>query len=377
MTITTTDPAELRHRLVDDLIARGYLRSEHWQQAFRAEPRENYVDRFAIPNPRGDDQWHDLGDSAHRDEALAAVYSNTSLITHYDASGTAISSSSQPSLMALMLEHLDAHPRQRPRVLEVGVGCGYNAALLCAALGDEQVVSIDVAPDLVRCAREALHRAGHHPHVLTGDGAEGAPEHAPFDRVIATCGFDRVPTQWCAQLAPAAVIVVNLGLCLARLTATSDGTVSGPIVDYASFMPRRPTPDAVDPAVRELFAPASTDGERTRQVPAPQAIDDRPFQALRSLVLPTVRQIGPVSVDGSYRWIDTATGAWSRLTPAGGDHADLAEGGPRSVYDDIAALHTEWNEHGRPEITRYGLTIQPDGTHLLWLDDPDHKLRVL
>lgn len=71
MNSATTDSTQPRQSLVDDLIAGNYLRSAHWKRAFRSERRENYLDRFAVPNPRGDDHWYDLTDPAARASAPA------------------------------------------------------------------------------------------------------------------------------------------------------------------------------------------------------------------------------------------------------------------------------------------------------------------
>ncbi|MGH3694552.1 MAG: methyltransferase domain-containing protein, partial [Pseudonocardiaceae bacterium] len=84
-------------------------------------------------------------------------------------------------LQALAVE--DGH-----RVLQVATGTGYTAALLCERLGSTQVTSIDVDPDLTAAARARLRRCGYLPTVITGDGRDGYPEHALYDRTIATFG---------------------------------------------------------------------------------------------------------------------------------------------------------------------------------------------
>jgi SAM-dependent methyltransferase len=90
------------------------------------------------------------------------------------------SSSTMPSLMARMLEALDV--RDGHRVLEIGTGTGYNAALLCHRLGPRNVVSIDIDPTLVAAARSRLADLGYHPTLVAGDGTTGAVQHGPYDR---------------------------------------------------------------------------------------------------------------------------------------------------------------------------------------------------
>ena len=135
------------------------------------------------------------------------VYSDEALVTRL-RDGLPSSSSSQPSLMAQMLEALRLRPGHR--VLEVGAGTGYNAALIATITG-APVVSVDVQPDVVREAVEGLDRAGvTNVTVLEADGYLGAPGLGPFDRIIATVGVGGVPPPWLEQLAPGGMIVAPI-----------------------------------------------------------------------------------------------------------------------------------------------------------------------
>ncbi|HMQ30637.1 MAG TPA: methyltransferase domain-containing protein [Chloroflexaceae bacterium] len=119
-----------------------------------------------------------------------------------------LSSSSQPAMMAIMLNQLGLMPGHR--VLEVGAGTGYNAALIASIVGREgRVVSLDIDADLVAAARANLAAAGcQGVEVRQADGALGAPDAAPFDRIIVTAGaWDLLPA-WREQLAPGGRIVV-------------------------------------------------------------------------------------------------------------------------------------------------------------------------
>jgi protein-L-isoaspartate O-methyltransferase len=127
---------------------------------------------------------------------LELVYSDTTLITavaDYAERGVQIpvSSSSKPDLMVRMLEELDV--TDGDRVLEIGTGTGYNAALLCHRLGSQNVFSVDVDPALIAAARSRLARLGYHPTLAAADGAAGIAEHAPYDRIIATCSVPVIP----------------------------------------------------------------------------------------------------------------------------------------------------------------------------------------
>ena len=131
---------------------------------------------------------------------LETVYTDDAIVTR-DEGGIPTSSSSQPSLMARMLDLLDVAPGRR--VLEIGAGTGYNAALL-AALGAE-VTTVELQPEVADDARRHLAAAGLHADVVTGDGY--APPPGPFDRIIVTAGLWEVPGPLAAALADGGVLV--------------------------------------------------------------------------------------------------------------------------------------------------------------------------
>ena len=129
-----------------------------------------------------------------------------------DSEGLPVSASTQPTMMAVMLSQLGLAAGHR--VLEIGTGTGYNAALIARIVGDQKsVVTIDVVPDLIGQARVNLTAAGYgRVTVVCGDGAAGVPDHAPYDRIIVTTGTWDLATQWWAQLGPAGRIVLPLSI---------------------------------------------------------------------------------------------------------------------------------------------------------------------
>ena len=115
---------------------------------------------------------------------------------------------SQPTTVMLMLDLLA--PQSGDRVLEIGAGSGYNAALL-ARLAKE-VVTVERHKVLAKQARQSLQRAGvRNVRVLCGDGKQGALEHAPFDRIIVTAAAHVVPQPLLDQLAPGGTLVAPVG----------------------------------------------------------------------------------------------------------------------------------------------------------------------
>jgi protein-L-isoaspartate(D-aspartate) O-methyltransferase len=163
-------------------------------------------------------------ESAYRDDAI---------VTKRDADGQPISSSSQPAIMAIMLDQLDLAPGQR--VLEIGAGTGYNAALMSHIVGsDGAVVSVDIDSEVAAQAREHLASAGYQDvTVVAADGAAGYPPSAPYDRVIATVGVSDLAPPWLDQLSPGGRIVVPLDVRGTQLAV--------------AFQPAG-APDAADPA---------------------------------------------------------------------------------------------------------------------------------
>jgi protein-L-isoaspartate O-methyltransferase len=110
--------------------------------------------------------------------------------------------------MIRMLEVLDVHSGHR--VLEIGTGTGYNAALLSHRLGDRQVFSVDIDADLVELASRRLACADYHPTLVAVNGEQGLPDHAPYDRIIATCSVSAVPWAWAQQTRTGGLILVDV-----------------------------------------------------------------------------------------------------------------------------------------------------------------------
>lgn len=192
-----TAAAEMRRRYVEELRRDGLLVDEDVAQAFGAVPREEFV---ASGFDGGNGRW--VGPA--EPDFLTLVYRNHPLVTKL-VDGVPVSSSSQPSLMASMIEALDLRPGSR--VLEIGVGTGYNAALM-STMG-ARVTAIDIAPDVVDRATAALARVGlaGAVDVRLGDGYLGEPVNAPYDRVIVTVGLTGVSPRWLEQLAPGGFVL--------------------------------------------------------------------------------------------------------------------------------------------------------------------------
>jgi protein-L-isoaspartate(D-aspartate) O-methyltransferase len=116
---------------------------------------------------------------------------------------------SQPYIVALMTELL--HVGRKSRVLEVGTGSGYQAAILGELA--ETVYTVEILDGLARSAAERLKRLGYvHVEVRAGDGWLGWPEHAPFDAIVVTAAPEQVPPALLEQLAPGGRLVIPVGV---------------------------------------------------------------------------------------------------------------------------------------------------------------------
>jgi protein-L-isoaspartate(D-aspartate) O-methyltransferase len=172
-----SDVAALQQALVDTLSHRGHIRSPRVEAAFRAVPRHLFLPGAPV-------------EQVYRDQVIVTK----------TIDGEAVSSSSQPEIMAVMLEQLELRPGHR--VLEVGAGTGYNAALMAHIVGEGgEVVTLDIDADLVDAARDHLATAGlGRVRVVLGDGGGGHPDGAPYDRIILTVGAWDLAPAWREQL---------------------------------------------------------------------------------------------------------------------------------------------------------------------------------
>jgi protein-L-isoaspartate(D-aspartate) O-methyltransferase len=357
--------------LVDELRAKGVLRTDDWVRPLRTVPRHRFVPCF-YEQARGG-IWEQV-DEHQKERWLSTVYSNTALVTALDDGKVAISSSSQPSLMARMLEALDVRPGSR--VLEIGTGTGYNVALLATRLGGAAVCSVDVDAEFVAQARERLAAIGLEPTLRVTDGEEGLPEFAPYDRIIATCSVPTVPWAWAEQLSPDGLVLVDIkrggaGGNLVLLRRTEDGLEGRFLAGWAGFMPMRHK-GRTDPARR-----AVSDG------PVAETVTELPAEPWTNRVPWFFTQ---VSCPMSYGYVlDLATSAptHARLTAPDGswcvvslDTRTVRQSGPLRLWDAVDTAHKRWDELSRPEWDRLGLTVQRD-QQWIWIDDPTNLIAGL
>ena len=184
--VTTADGRELRDSMIDQLKKRGLELEPAIEAAFRTVPREVFLP----------------------DVPLDRVYSGDAIPTKRDAEGNPISSSSEVGIMIAMARLLDVAPGQR--ILEIGAGTGYNAAILSQLVGDRgAITTIDIDADVAAEAREHLARAGFdRVAVIAADGWKGNASNAPYDRIEVTASVSDLSPDWISQLIDGGKIVL-------------------------------------------------------------------------------------------------------------------------------------------------------------------------
>jgi protein-L-isoaspartate O-methyltransferase len=278
-----------------------------------------------------------------------------------------------------MLHDLDVQPGHR--VLDVGAGTGWTTGLVAAAAGSGNAIGVEVDADLAEAAAGRLHAAGVDALVIAGDGDKGWPAGAPYDRVQATFAVRRIPPTWLEQSRPGGVIVAPWGTRysningVARLTVDADGTASGRFTRPVEFMLHRGQ-RGVWP-LHQDYVPGSEWPPDTRESKTNVAFEDVSAAEWQIGVrVPDVVHTVAAEDDGlmlTMYGLSDRSWAFVFWCADGCGKYDVFQGGPRSLWDEVEDAHRWWVAEGRPDVTRFGLTVAPDGQQV-WLDSPQNVL---
>ncbi|MGH3874500.1 MAG: methyltransferase domain-containing protein [Pseudonocardiaceae bacterium] len=366
-----------RQRMVQDLAQRGEL-DERWRAAFTEVPRHEFIPELVWHHDRDTAGHCDLVPRRRCDDEqgwLERAYTNESVITQVDdgqptgeggCGFEVTSSASMPGVVAQMLAALEVEPGMR--VLEIGTGTGYNAALLAHRLGAENVMSVEVDPAVAEHARRALAAVGFGAvTVVTADGAQGYLPQAPYDRVISTVAAAEVPPAWVAQTRPGGLVLTPWGTPyyhggLLALTVHHDATATGKIVGPASFMWLRAQriPRYITSRIIRRDDPATA-----------STTDLHPWHVAGDVHAATTIGLRVPRCESFYRPDSSETGTlylvdqWSRswatlqVTPEA-PYA-VRQSGQRALWDEVATAYRWWLDKDEPAVDTWRFTITPDG----------------
>lgn len=365
-----------RDMLTKTLIEEGDISSEQVKAAFLVVPRHLFVSSYyerqgnswIQHQPPDGENWHQQ------------IYSNRAFITLMDEAGRVLSSSSQPGVMARMLELLDVHPGQR--ILEVGAGTGYNAALLARITGKSgRIVTVDIEKDVTDQARDNLHAASYeYVQVVQADGSQGYAPAAPYDRIIATCSTPSVPPAWLQQLAPDGVLVcvIQPGLSSSGglLKATKkEGELAGRIVQDCTFMPLHSASFRYQPRnipVIDMELPVLAAFAYQRGLFDTSVIWTPEFQFFLYFSLPALRiveQQRPPDERGYFLFLDTQMPE-TYVFLSQDQHpmqAELRGEQAPFLWLRLVQAYTLWNACGQPAIADYWFTMNAKGRQRIYL----------
>lgn len=232
MKIKTDDLTQRNNEMIDELVKQGKIRNQEIERAFRRVKRHWFLKGIVDP---------------------AEAYEDRAIMIKGD-----ISSSSQPYVMAMMLEELEV--QRGHNVLEIGTASGYNAALLAEIVGrDGHVYTIEVEADLAKRAGQILREVGYPGvTVVGGDGRKGYPVCAPYDRIIVTAQAQSVYPELTRQLSRGGILLIPFSFygvltVTVKLYPLGGGMFRGPLVGFpVSFVPMRGV-DLIDRVDKQLI----------------------------------------------------------------------------------------------------------------------------
>jgi len=360
----TDEATTRRDALVRHLVDTGALRDAAVRDAMQAVPRHLFLPA----------------------EPLARAYDDDAIATKRTAAGVAISSASQPSMVALMLEQLALAPGMR--VLEIGAGTGYNAALLRTLVGETgHVTTIDIDEDLTTAAHTHLAAAGiTDVTVITGDGAVGFAANDRYDRVMLTVGAGDIAPAWVAQLAPDGLLVLPLRIGAMQFSiafARVGEHLRSRSLISCGFLPLRGAMDesgsawVIAPGLRATTPPppdVQFEGTRLESLfttpPVEQVIEGAGWGSFSALSLdghtpPIVLHSEDARygfTGGAFAFINAAgTSACVVRMQAGGPYNPALVYGRLDAADDLAHALASWQAAGAPTAQAYTVTAPPEG----------------
>lgn len=245
------------------------------------------------------------------------------------------------------------------------------------------VTTVEVDRAVATAAMATVERLGIPLQVVHGDGFQGYLEGAPYDRVIATCGLRSIPFVWVEQCWPGGVIVAPWGTnyshadAVAHLVVAPDGeSASGRFTGPVEFMKLR-SQRFVPRAHSEYVAGSVADGvESSTTITEAEFVGEQfgPERFAMGLRVPQCSYVVAAKSDGARPvWFySLSDNSWACVQFRDGKTARVWQQGPRRLWDEVEAAFRWWVDSGRPDHTRFGLSVTAEGERV-WLDDPAHS----
>jgi protein-L-isoaspartate(D-aspartate) O-methyltransferase len=354
--ITDADAKDYINRLANEIEKN--VDSPAVLAAFRAVPRHRFVMQgFQVYDRESQQMKSYKPETTDKEDWLKLVYQNQVLMVEM---GNNPSSSSEPILMAQMLAALDV--KTGMRVLEIGAGTGYNAALLAEMVGETgEVVSVDNQAHLIERASAIVKESyGERVKLFTGDGYLGFPDLAPYDRIIATANPPRVPPAWIEQLRIGGKILGNIGNGGALLLLErNESKIEGHFLDhFGFFMPLLNMDDQTEAWLETLdFA----------------SLDSNDFGFFMGGVSPGLyyRFYTRENENGSEeRVMEFRSGdgkSLVNLQKIGEKGRFVKAKGEDAFLNMVVALVERWHDLGKPKRSDYRVTVEADGRQVVSL----------
>lgn len=366
----TSEIKQRMQRMAEELKQKGLLRSPLVETAFSSVPRHLFINRLPpYLAPSGKD-WIKFDPFHAQGECLYKIYSaDTSILLKANPP----TSSSAPSVMAGMLEELEL--AEGMKVLEIGTGSGYNAALLAHIVGEKKrVYTIENQPDVAKEAKANLRRASFQGvEVICADGGYGHAPSAPYHRVLATASIYDVPTSWREQLIEGGILVAPVWMApgwmpIVKLVKQGE-TLSGRFVGGASFMAlqgdygydeigRVVNADNEERLAKLLEHPIEEDIELPIQVENEKNLYFRFMEFNAFVNLEEHRAIGLKAPSRKkMSWLSL----WDReaysLVSSWMPDWRVGVYGSEAMYVRLLELLNQWKEMGAPKISSYKVSI--------------------
>ena len=366
--------------LVATLKKEGMVHSPLVEAAFEQVPRHAFIDLFFRREIR-DRKMHveEVRPSSFPNVGawLQAIYTNEPLATACDEESTATSSSSSPAAMAIMLEASEL--RKGMRVLEIGTGTGYNAALIAAIVGsNHQVFTVEIEADLAAQAQLRLDQVvGLGVTVHTGNGLEGYAPGAPYDRILATGSTSTVPLPWLEQVRAGGIILMNLigqmGACaFLKIVKKEAGLAAhGRFLSGSEFM-------ELHEVGKYPCRRASLVGQYlARPIAAQQSVTHADFDVSllwdRRLDFALQLAFPQMSFASAYVnpmcpcLIDVAADTMLLFRPTGDGQWQVEVRGDTQLLERVLTAYHQWVKLGRPDVSAYHLHIDSCGRQVVTL----------